>query len=45
MSLPSEGRVVPRTKAFSAGLRDRRQKKSQLKLRRRGMKGQEEGML
>lgn len=37
MSLPSEERVVPRARAASAGLRNRRQKKSDLTLRRTEM--------
>lgn len=45
MSLPSEERVVPRAKAPSAGLRNRRQKKSHLMPRRSGLKWQDQGWL
>lgn len=45
MSLPSEERVVPRARAASARLRNRRQKKSDLMLRRRELKWQDRGRL
>lgn len=45
MSLPSEERIVPRAAAASAELTKRRQKKSDLMLRRGELKWQDQGRL